>query len=181
MGAGLTVIPLHGQPERWRAFGQAAQAPERHTPAERRRALAGAAVVPGEPKVLDLSGRGPIIADGQHAAVINGSSGVEYAAARGAGASLIAPSALTLLMMLFCSNPKELMKAFAIYGAAACGKVSTNVVPLLTSLATEMAPPSCSTIFFEMARPRPSPRFLVVTKSSKIAPSRSGGIPQPVS
>src|SRR5215210_349810 len=36
-----------------------------------------------------------------------------------AGGALIAPSALTLLMMLFGSSPKELMKAFAIYGAAA--------------------------------------------------------------
>ncbi len=40
-------------------------------------------------------------------------------AIQGAGAALIAPSALTLLMMLFGSNPKELMKAFAFYGAAA--------------------------------------------------------------
>ena len=40
-------------------------------------------------------------------------------AAQGAGAALIAPSALTLLMMLFGSNPKELTKAFAVYGAAA--------------------------------------------------------------
>src|ERR687896_136563 len=48
-------------------------------------------------------------------------TGVEIAAraAQGAGAALIAPSALTLLMMLFGSEPKELMKAFAIYGAAA--------------------------------------------------------------
>ena len=48
-------------------------------------------------------------------------TGVEIAAraAQGAGAALIAPSALTLLMMLFGSNPKELMKAFAVYGAAA--------------------------------------------------------------
>src|SRR5688572_31406414 len=48
-------------------------------------------------------------------------TGVEIAAraAQGAGAALIAPSALTLLMMLFGSSPKELMKAFAIYGAAA--------------------------------------------------------------
>src|SRR5215216_3480709 len=48
-------------------------------------------------------------------------TGVEIAAraAQGAGAALIAPSALTLLMKLFGSNPKELMKAFAIYGAAA--------------------------------------------------------------
>ncbi|MBL1078182.1 MFS transporter [Nocardia sp. 2] len=38
---------------------------------------------------------------------------------QGAGAALIAPSALTLLMMLFGGNPKELTKAFAVYGAAA--------------------------------------------------------------
>lgn len=40
-------------------------------------------------------------------------------AVQGVGAALIAPSALTLLMMLFGANPKELMKAFAVYGAAA--------------------------------------------------------------
>ena len=40
-------------------------------------------------------------------------------AVQGAGAALIAPSALTLLMMLFGGDQKELMKAFAIYGAAA--------------------------------------------------------------
>ncbi|WP_194814133.1 MFS transporter [Nocardia sp. XZ_19_385] len=38
---------------------------------------------------------------------------------QGAGAALIAPSALTLLMMLFGSSPKELTKALAVYGAAA--------------------------------------------------------------
>jgi MFS family permease len=49
------------------------------------------------------------------------SVGLEIAsrAVQGAGAALIAPSALTLLMMLFGGNPKELTKAFAIYGAAA--------------------------------------------------------------
>lgn len=40
-------------------------------------------------------------------------------AAQGVGAALIAPSALTLLMMLFGSEPKELTKALALYGAAA--------------------------------------------------------------
>lgn len=40
-------------------------------------------------------------------------------AAQGVGAALIAPSALTLLMMLFGANPKELTKALALYGAAA--------------------------------------------------------------
>jgi EmrB/QacA subfamily drug resistance transporter len=49
------------------------------------------------------------------------STGVEIAAraVQGAGAAIIAPSALTLLMMLFGHDPKELMKAFAVYGAAA--------------------------------------------------------------
>jgi EmrB/QacA subfamily drug resistance transporter len=38
---------------------------------------------------------------------------------QGVGAALIAPSALTLLMMLFGGEPKELTKALALYGAAA--------------------------------------------------------------
>jgi EmrB/QacA subfamily drug resistance transporter len=40
-------------------------------------------------------------------------------AVQGAGAALIAPAALTLLMVLFGSTPKELTKALALYGAAA--------------------------------------------------------------
>jgi len=62
-----------------------------------------------------------VLAIGSLGAGLADSTGVEIAsrAAQGAGAALIAPSALTLLMMLFGSNPKELMKAFAIYGAAA--------------------------------------------------------------
>lgn len=40
-------------------------------------------------------------------------------AVQGAGAALIAPSALTLLMMTFGGNPKELTRALALYGAAA--------------------------------------------------------------
>src|SRR3712207_1039892 len=62
-----------------------------------------------------------ILAGGSLAAGLADSVGVEIAAraVQGAGAALIAPSALTLLMMLFGSEPKELMKAFAIYGAAA--------------------------------------------------------------
>ncbi len=62
-----------------------------------------------------------ILAAGSLAAGLAQTTGVEIAAraAQGVGAALIAPSALTLLMMLFGSNPKELMKAFAIYGAAA--------------------------------------------------------------
>ncbi len=62
-----------------------------------------------------------VLAAGSLAAGLAGSPEVEVAARaiQGAGAALIAPSALTLLMMLFGHNPKELMKAFAVYGAAA--------------------------------------------------------------
>src|SRR5215203_2959837 len=62
-----------------------------------------------------------VLVAGSLAAGLAGSVEVEIAAraVQGVGAALIAPSALTLLMMLFGSNPKELMKAFAIYGAAA--------------------------------------------------------------
>jgi len=62
-----------------------------------------------------------VLAGGSLLAGLAGSTGLEIAAraVQGAGAALIAPSALTLLMMLFGGNPKELMKAFAIYGAAA--------------------------------------------------------------
>ena len=62
-----------------------------------------------------------VLAAGSLAAGLAESTGVEIAAraVQGAGAALIAPSALTLLMLLFGSNPKELMKAFAVYGAAA--------------------------------------------------------------
>ncbi|AWK76937.1 MFS transporter (plasmid) [Rhodococcus oxybenzonivorans] len=50
-----------------------------------------------------------------------GNVGTELAgrAIQGAGAALIAPSALTLLMMLFGSTQQELTKALAVYGAAA--------------------------------------------------------------
>src|SRR4051812_48359363 len=62
-----------------------------------------------------------VLAVGSLGAGLADSAGLEIAAraVQGAGAALIAPSALTLLMMLFGSNPRELMKAFAIYGAAA--------------------------------------------------------------
>src|SRR5215204_633161 len=62
-----------------------------------------------------------ILAVGSLIAGLAQTGAVEIAAraVQGAGAALIAPSALTLLMMLFGGNPKELMKAFAVYGAAA--------------------------------------------------------------
>jgi EmrB/QacA subfamily drug resistance transporter len=40
-------------------------------------------------------------------------------AVQGLGAAFIAPAALTLLMMLFMHDPKELTRALALYGAAA--------------------------------------------------------------
>ncbi|MGC0251712.1 DHA2 family efflux MFS transporter permease subunit [Pseudactinotalea sp. Z1748] len=58
---------------------------------------------------------------GSLVAGLAGSVGVELTgrAIQGVGAALIAPSALTLLMMIFGANPKELTKALALYGAAA--------------------------------------------------------------
>ncbi|WP_406287169.1 MFS transporter [Embleya sp. NBC_00896] len=58
-------------------------------------------------------------------------------ATQGVGAALIAPSALTLLMMLFGDNPKELTKAFALYGAAAPAGGTAGV--FLGGLITEYA------------------------------------------
>ena len=62
-----------------------------------------------------------VLAAGSLAAGLADTTGVEIAARaiQGVGAAFIAPSALTLLMMLFGHDPKELMKAFAAYGAAA--------------------------------------------------------------
>lgn len=62
-----------------------------------------------------------ILLVGSITAALAGSVGVELAgrALQGAGAALIAPSALALLFMLFGHEPKELTKAIALYGAAA--------------------------------------------------------------
>ena len=62
-----------------------------------------------------------VLAVGSVLAGLADSTGLEIAAraTQGIGAALIAPSALTLLMMLFGHEPKELVKALAIYGAAA--------------------------------------------------------------
>ncbi|WP_336084736.1 MFS transporter [Nocardia sp. SSK8] len=62
-----------------------------------------------------------VLAIGSVLAGAAGSVGIELAgrAIQGAGAALIAPSALTLLMMLFGGSPGELTKALAVYGAAA--------------------------------------------------------------
>ncbi len=62
-----------------------------------------------------------VLAVGSLLAGLADSTAVEIAArtTQGIGAALIAPSALTLLMMLFGHDPKELVKALSIYGAAA--------------------------------------------------------------
>jgi EmrB/QacA subfamily drug resistance transporter len=70
-----------------------------------------------------------VLAAGSLAAGLADATGVEIAAraVQGAGAALIAPSALALLIMLFGHDPKELMKAFAIYGAAAAAGGTAGV------------------------------------------------------
>jgi MFS family permease len=62
-----------------------------------------------------------VLIGGSLVAGLAGTVEVELAgrAVQGVGAALIAPSALTLLFMLFGSNPKELTTALALYGAAA--------------------------------------------------------------
>src|SRR4051812_34095432 len=62
-----------------------------------------------------------VLGVGSLVAGLAGTAGVELAgrAIQGAGAALIAPSALTLLFMLFGPRPTELPKALALYGAAA--------------------------------------------------------------
>jgi EmrB/QacA subfamily drug resistance transporter len=62
-----------------------------------------------------------VLGAGSLVAGLAGNVAVEIAgrAVQGVGAAFIAPSALTLLMMLFGSNPKELTKAMALYAAAA--------------------------------------------------------------
>ncbi len=58
-------------------------------------------------------------------------------ALQGAGSALIAPSALTLLFMLFGASPRELTRALAIYGAAAPAGGTAGV--FLGGLITEYA------------------------------------------
>ncbi|GAA4259584.1 MFS transporter [Dactylosporangium darangshiense] len=62
-----------------------------------------------------------VLLAGSAAAGLAGGVAVELAAraVQGAGAALIAPAALALLMTLFGAEPKELAKALALYGAAA--------------------------------------------------------------
>ncbi|MBF6272070.1 MULTISPECIES: MFS transporter [Nocardia] len=80
-----------------------------------------------------------VLGAGSLAAGLAGSPAIELIGrgVQGAGAALIAPSALTLLMMVFGSNPKELTTAFAFYGAAAPAGGTAGV--FLGGLITEYA------------------------------------------
>jgi EmrB/QacA subfamily drug resistance transporter len=62
-----------------------------------------------------------VLIGGSLVAGLAGSEGVELAgrAVQGAGAALIAPTALSLLVALFGHDPNELTKALAVFGAAA--------------------------------------------------------------
>ncbi|MGW0483519.1 MFS transporter [Nonomuraea sp. NPDC003214] len=62
-----------------------------------------------------------VLTAGSVVAAFAGSAWVEILgrAVQGVGGALIAPAAMTLLMMLFGHNPRELGKAMALYGAAA--------------------------------------------------------------
>ncbi|EME61705.1 MFS transporter [Amycolatopsis decaplanina] len=89
-------------------------------------ALAGLLLLGG--RLSDLFGARRVFAagwvvtlGGSVVAAVAGTAWVELLGRvlQGAGAALIAPSALTLLMMLFGARPRELTKALALYGAAA--------------------------------------------------------------
>lgn len=62
-----------------------------------------------------------VLIAGSVVAAAAGTAWVEIAgrAVQGVGGALIAPAAMTLLMMLFGHNPRELGKAMSLYGAAA--------------------------------------------------------------
>ena len=61
------------------------------------------------------------------------------------------------------------------------GSVSSTVVPLSRSLATEIVPPLNSTLRLAIGRPRPVPVAFVEKYGSKARASASASIPTPVS
>jgi EmrB/QacA subfamily drug resistance transporter len=71
----------------------------------RRVFMAGFAILGGASLITGLAPSGSVLLAGR--------------ALQGVGSALIAPAALTMLMTLFSHDPRELTKAFALYGAAA--------------------------------------------------------------
>ena len=114
-----------------------------------------------------------ILAGGSLAAGLADSTTVEIGAraVQGAGAALIAPSALTLLMMLFGNNPKELTKAFALYGAAAPAGGTAGV--FLGGVLTEWA--SWPWVFY-VNIPIAIGVLIVVPRLMPSSPARRGSI-----
>jgi EmrB/QacA subfamily drug resistance transporter len=114
-----------------------------------------------------------ILAVSSLAAGLANSTGIEIAAraGQGAGAALIAPSALSLLMMLFGSKPQELMKAFAIYGAAAPAGGTAGV--FLGGVLTEWA--SWPWVFY-VNIPIALAVLVVTPRLMPAAPARRGSI-----
>ncbi len=70
-----------------------------------------------------------ILLIGSTITALAGSPGLEIAGRgiQGVGSALIAPAALTLLVMLFAPQPKEFGKALALYGAAAAAGGTAGV------------------------------------------------------
>ncbi|MFE6052946.1 MFS transporter [Kitasatospora sp. NPDC056446] len=114
-----------------------------------------------------------ILGVGSLLAGLAGNIPVELAgrAVQGLGAALIAPSALTLLMTLFGGNPKELTKAFALYGAAAPAGGTAGV--FLGGLITQYI--SWPWVFYVNV-PVALVALLATPRLMPHAPRRSGGI-----
>jgi nitrate/nitrite transporter NarK len=127
-----------------------------------------------------------VLAAGSLVAGLAETTGVEIAAraVQGVGAAFIAPSALTLLMMLFGHDPKELMKAFAVYvvaaallkamsrrpnrSTAASSAARTSSLRETSQVTASACPPACS-----IRRPVSSTPSAAMSATTTLAPSRA--------